>query len=223
MRVDVIELLRCPRPHAQSPLITVADRRDGDNLLDGTLGCVVCGAEYALRDGVAHLGGEVSPEVLVDADMAASVSPPDPLRVAALLGLSDVTTRGVLCGALASACGPIEELTGARCLAVNPLVASNQSPDALAANGVPATDTILLDGYGLLPLPNGSLQGLAVDVVHHALLADATRAVRRGGRVVGPVSVAVPAGCRELARDDAEWVAEVETTSSEPVRISRAR
>ena len=103
MRVDVIELLRCPRPHAQSPLITVADLRDGDNLLDAALGCVVCGAEYALRDGVAYLGSEIAFDFSLDAESAAALPPPDPMRVAALLGLSDVTTRGVLCGVLSHA------------------------------------------------------------------------------------------------------------------------
>ena len=213
MRVDVIELLRCPRPHAQSPLITVADRRDGDNLLDATLGCVVCGAEYMLRDGVAQFGGGFASA----ASSPPSDTPADPLRLAALLGLSDVTTRGALCGALASACDAIEAMTGARCVAINPIAGSTSS------SASSPSDAIVLDLHALIPLPNASLQGLAVDAAHQALLADATRVVRRGGRVVGPVSVAIPEGCRELVRDDAEWVAEVETTSSEPVRISRAR
>lgn len=208
MRIEFIELLRCPSSHELSPLITVANKRAGDHLLDAMLGCVVCGAEFEIRDGVAYLTEETAMATTDTIDVI------DPMRIAALLSLTDASARALLCGAAASVSHEIESLTGAR-------VASVNAP-ALSMLEHELVDVIRLTPGAMIPLATASLQGLAVDEPHASLLADAARVVQRGGRVLGPLSAAVPLGCRELARDRREWVAEVEIASSAPIALKRA-
>ena len=210
MRIEFIELLRCPASHELSPLITVASKRAGEHLLDATLGCVVCGAEYELRDGVAYLTSETEASVATS-DVLDAI---DPMRIAALLALTDGSARALLCGASASVSSEIESLIGARVAGVNAPVESMLEHQLV--------DVIRLTPRAMIPLATASLQGLAVDARHASLLADAARVVRRGGRVLGPLSAAVPLGCRELARDSHEWVAEVENAPSTPIALKRA-
>ncbi len=204
LRIDVIEILRCPAAHEPSALVTVAYARNGDQLVDGTLGCVVCGAEYALRDGVVYSGEAVSAsDVAVDAT-----------RTAALLGLVDPGMRVALCGAYAEVAQSIARDAGAACLTVNASPAAHEGAES---------DHLVIGRVSRLPLADASLAALAVDDAHIALLADATRVVRRGGRVLAPAHAPVPPGCTELARDECEWVAEVTAAVSAPIALRSAR
>ena len=204
MRVETIELLRCPAAHESSPLVTVAHARNGDRLIEGTLGCPICGAEYPLKEGVAlladHTGSE-SPTDSVDA-----------MRTAALLGLSEPGMRVALCGAFGSVADEIEQATGATCITVN------ASPIIRSAS---TADHVVLASQALLPFSSASLAGLAVDDANLALLADAARVVRAGGRVLAPARASTPAGVTELARDEQAWVAVVEAAGSRPVGLTR--
>ena len=208
MRIEFIELLRCPANHELSPLITVAGKRSGEHLLDAMLGCVVCGAEYELRDGVAYLTDETA---VATTDTIDAI---DPMRIAALLSLTDASARALLCGAAASVSSEIESLTGARVAGVNAPAESMLEHELV--------DVIRLTPGAMIPLATASLHGLAVDHRHVSLLADAVRVVQRGGRVLAPLSAALPAGCRELARDEIEWVAEVEAAQRAPITLKRA-
>ena len=201
MRVETLELLRCPANHEPSPLITVACERDGDRIIEGSLGCSICGAEYALRDGVVYLASDVL--IALDSDAK------DPMRTAALLGLNEPGARVALCGAFGGDAALIEEATDARCISVN---ASTSAVDQIRCT--------ILD---IVPLATASLNGLAVDSAHVRVLADAARVVKTGGRVLGPALAPVPDGCRELARDAQEWVAVVESPVSAPVSLQMSR
>jgi hypothetical protein len=55
------------------------------------------------------------------------------------------------------------------------------------------------------------------------LLRGAVAALRPAGRLVAPLSVPLPDGLRELARDERHWVAErvPSAASSEPVPLLR--
>jgi hypothetical protein len=78
----------------------------------------------------------------------------------------------------------------------------------------------------VLPFADAAVRAVALDDALTAPLIDSTvRAVRAGGRVVGPVSVAVPGGVTELARDERSWVAERRSASgpSPIVQIARAK
>ena len=201
-------LLRCPAPHELSPLVTVAIRREGDRLMEATMGCSVCRAEYGLRDGVAYLGvGGLDRSLERDA-------PIDPMRIAALLGLGDPGARVMLCGTVGAAAETLETVTGALCVVIN-------APSA--GDTCEWGDQLVIGISRTIPLASASLHGVAVDSAHVALLPDAARVVRVGGRVVAPAHAPVPAGCRELARDALEWVAEVELSVSAPVGLQLGR
>jgi len=204
MRVEIIELLRCPAAHEPAALVTVANVRQGDRLLDATLGCVVCAAEYCLRDGVVILGDPVT----------ASALEVDTTRTAALLGLLEPGVRVALCGAYASVATALVQDVGAVCVTVNASAAVQGSDDA---------DHLVIGAVRRVPLADGSVGALAVDAAHVALLPDAARVVRRGGRVLAPSHAPVPEGCVELARDAREWVAEVTVAESGTIVLQSAR
>jgi len=130
------------------------------------------------------------------------------------LSLTDASARALLCGAAASVSSEIESLTGARVAGVNAPAESMLTHELV--------DVIRLTPGAMIPLATASLQGFAVDERHVSLLADAARVVQRGGRVLAPLSATLPPGCRELARDEYEWVAEVEVALSAPVSLKRA-
>ena len=52
MFVELVDLLRCPRPHEDTWLVAAAEAMSGRHIVRGTLGCPVCEAEYPIRDGV---------------------------------------------------------------------------------------------------------------------------------------------------------------------------
>lgn len=208
MRVDIIELLRCPAPHESSALVTVADARDGDQLLAGTLGCPVCLAEYVLRGGVVYL---TSRHAHAEQGATSSTSPAtDATRLAALLALEQPALRVVLCGTESMAADAITALVDANCLAINAPVHSHTIGNQLR-----------MDAGARLPLADASMHALAIDAAHLPFLSDAARVIRSGGRVVAPAAAPLPPGLRELARDDHQWVAQVESPVSRPVTIAR--
>ena len=52
MFVELIELLRCPRPHEEAQLVASASRTEARHIVEGLLGCPVCGAEFRIVNGV---------------------------------------------------------------------------------------------------------------------------------------------------------------------------
>ena len=219
MRVEMIELLRCPEAHEPSALVTVAFTRDGDRLLSGELGCPVCGAAYSLREGVVWLvdqGVRTS-----DADVvrrpdgsAADVDRRDVEGTAALLDLAEPGMRAVLCGAYGTVAAALVDMTGARCIAIGG-VAERSMPDEI--------DQVRMLSRARLPFADACIDALAVDATHAELLADAARVVRVGARVLAPSHLPVPHGLKELARDATEWVAVVLPGPTAPVGLRRAR
>jgi hypothetical protein len=100
-----------------------------------------------------------------------------------------------------------------------PLVLVDPPADVEAAPGLSIIRT-----DGLLPLAAGAARGIALDAGGAGTspaerVASAVRTTRVKGRVVGPVSLPLPAGVRELARDDREWVGEREPAASPPVTL----
>ena len=71
-----------------------------------------------------------------------------------------------------------------------------------------------------IPVAPGSVFGVALDTWFPVKIVEsAVRAVRPGGRIVGPATMAPPAGLSVLAHDDNYWVA---LKAPEVVTISRA-
>jgi hypothetical protein len=213
MHVDLVESLRCPRGHADGWLVASADDVIERRIARGTIGCPQCGAEWRIVDGelaldsgapvapgpaAAHLSGDA-------ADLRA-----DALRTSALLDLRDVHGAIALVGETARRADAIADLTGVLVLAVN------------APPGVARAHSRLRASRGL-PLGVGTLRGVQLDAAHatEAWLTSAARAVQQGGRIVAPASTPLAAELRELARDDAEWVAEVRVAASGLVPLRR--
>lgn len=212
MRIETIELLRCPVRHDNTPLITVAHRREDNHLLDATLGCPICGAEYALRDGALFLSPAPSSSRSADDALGDDSESHTPLaeRTAALLHLTEPGARVLLCGQYGLAARAVATATHTSVVAIN-------ARPADAAR----VDTLYADVHLAIPFSSDSVQAIAVDSEHAHWLAEAVRVVRVGGRILSDVNAPVPDGCRELARDAAEWLAEVESAVSRPIELRR--
>jgi hypothetical protein len=209
-----VDSLRCVRPHEDSWLIARADELEARHIVQGELGCPICEARYAIRDGVADFSDGASAR--------ASSGPPAQdaqalaLRAAALLGLTDPGGMVVLAGDWsAGADAMLEFVQGVQLLALDPA-------PALRSGG--ALSLALISG--VLPLAAASARGIALDAAHAtpSLLAGAARALVPGGRLIAPASTLVPESLQELARDDEHWVAAAPRTSiSAPVPIALRR
>ena len=191
MFVELIEQLRCPHPHEESQLIASASRTEARHIVEGVLGCPLCGAEFPITRGVARFS-----------DPEATVAPQAPsaemaMRLAAFLDLTDANGFALLCGRWGAQADAILRLADARLVLVNP--PPNVRADVAA--GVVVTRDIV-------PFAAGSARALALDEGMPSLTDSAVGAVRTGGRVVGPSALGVPAGVTELTRDAHTWVAQ---------------
>jgi hypothetical protein len=214
--LELVDSLRCVRPHEDSWLIARADELVARHIVQGELGCPICEARYAVRDGVANFRGaertfpsETSSAAPQDASAAA-------LRAAALLGLTEPGGLVVLAGEWSACADALLGLAeGVQLLALDP-APTLRSGGALSLALIPDA----------LPLAAASARGIALDAAHAtpSLLAGASRALAPGGRLIAPASARVPDSLQELARDDEQWVAAAPRSSvSAPVRIALKR
>ncbi len=130
------------------------------------------------------------------------------MRLAALLDLADVTGFAVLVGARGAHAALV------RAQVETPLVVVDPPEDV---EGEPGISVLRCDGE--LPLAIGAARGVAIDGGSPERVASAVRATRVTGRVVAPASTPLPAGVRELARDDTDWVAEREPVASPVITL----
>ena len=207
MFVELLEQLRCPRSHEESRLIASATRTDARHIVDGTLGCPVCGAEFAIRAGITYFD-DTQPSPTAE-DPSAETA----MRLAAFLELIDARGFALLCGRWGVHTDQINRLSQTPLVLVNP-------PQAVA--GEIAAIVRIRD---TAPFARDSAKAVALDEqVSSGLLASLVRVVQPGGRVIGPVTVAVPASLQESVRDDRIWIAEKVDTRSPPlVSIRRER
>ena len=210
MFIELVDALRCPVPHEESWLVAAASRTEFRHIVEGTLGCPVCQAQYPIRRGVADLrrtpAAVTTRETMPDEGEAT--------RLAAFLGLTDRAGFAVLLGEWGAHAPILRGLVETPLIIVDP---------AAGTEGEPGISVIRCDGE--LPLAAGSARGMALDGGSDARIASAVRATRPGGRLVAPAAMPLPAGTAELARDDRAWVAEREAASSPPValHVRRAR
>lgn len=200
MYIELVDALRCPRPHEDSWLVAHAERMESRHVLDGTLGCPVCRAEYPVNAGVVDmsLGTHVRPPVSQTPDREQAA------RLAAFLGLDGPQGFAVLLGAWGAHASALRELVDCPLLLVDP------PADVLAEPGLSIIRT-----SGAVPLAAGAARGVAIDVAdlhgdHPARVRSAVQLTRASGRLVAPASLPLPDGIRELARDSSVWVAERE-------------
>lgn len=211
MFIELVDALRCPRPHEESWLVLAATRLEARHVREGKLGCPICRAEYPIARGIAdfRIGAASGASAPADAAGIAPAPLADPEALAAMLGFTDPTGFAVLIGAWGRLADPMLDLLDAP-----PLLLVDPPADVAIGPGLSG----LLAGASL-PIAAGAARGVAVDTADAARVRSAARTVRAGGRLVAPAAAAVPDGVRELARDARVWVAERETTASAPVTL----
>lgn len=208
MFVELLDKLRCPQPHEDNALVATTAVTHERYIIEGTLGCSVCHAEFRVHRGVMEMDGDSPVPALAPDALSAERA----TRHAALLGLDE---RGGLY---------LVDLIGRHFveshLALSPVsqfvalsVMDRQPGAAMSIRGRPE----------VLPFAAGCMRGIAFDFgVSPSLISSAVKVLAAGGRLVAPADARVPEGVEVLARDDAEWVAERVAT---PVlnEIRRAR
>jgi hypothetical protein len=204
MFIELVDALRCPRPHEESWLVASATRMEARHIVDGTIGCPVCMAEYPVRDGVVDFRREAAPAITDVMDSSGELA----MRTAALLDLTDAAGFAVLAGAWG---GIAEELSR---IVETPLVVVDPPNDVV---GMPGISVIRCDDA--LPIASGAARALALEGGSEARIRSAVSTVKARGRIVGATTLEVPAGTKELARDDRMWVAERDVIPSPLVTL----
>jgi uncharacterized protein YbaR (Trm112 family) len=205
MFTPLVDILRCPNVHDETWLVASIDRAEERDILEGTLGCPVCLAEYPIRAGVVHFA-DVAPAP------ATLPSEKDAVRLAAALDLTEPRMTAVLYGAWGALAPIIRGLSPAHLLLIN--------PPAQITTG----DGISIVTAETSPVARASVDAVAIDATASGpMIASLTASLRTGGRMAGPVARPIPDGLVELARDDEIWVARLESsaTTSTPIQLRR--
>ncbi len=194
MFIEMLEQLRCIEAHEESWLVATFHRLENRELIEGELGCHVCGARYPVTRGVAWFGVEPA---TIDA-LGRPTSEIDVLELAAFLNLAEHGKSVAVTGAFGAASTEIAERFGARVFAVNPV------SDTAGSEWVGVLHTTRL-----FPLAPGSLDGIVLDADVGAEQAErAIVYLGSGGRLVLAAGLPVPAGVEVMARDPRFTVAQ---------------
>jgi uncharacterized protein YbaR (Trm112 family) len=215
VHVTLIELLRCPADHPDTPLIATVDRRDGRYVAHGSLGCPACGMRFPIRDFIADFGaGEGAAE---DSPPSAAAVRPDDAGVDRLAAMLDARRPGafhLLAGTWGHAAAGLALSYDVQAIAVNP-----------PAGVRPAEGVSVILAPRRVPLAEHSVYGAAIDAAwagESTGFTGCVQAVKPGGRVVAPSAHPVPPDVRELVRDAEWWVGERAPAAVEPVPLTRA-
>ena len=167
MFVEIVDALRCPRDHEESWLVLAAQHTEERHVLEGTLGCPVCRAEYAIHDGIADFSGA---SASADSSPASihSLSPAD--HLAAMLSLGDASGFAVLIGAWGTRADALLELVEAP-----PLLLIDPPSGVTMGHGLSG-----VRAGTLLPLATGAARAVATDSADPARVAEAARVTRAG-------------------------------------------
>ena len=204
MYIELVDALRCPVLHEETWLVASTTRMEARHIVTGTLGCPVCLAEYPIVDGVVDFRGDRTMAL----PAAEPHAPNAAMRVAAMLDLTDATGFAVLLGQWGALANDLAGMVETPLIAVDP-------PDGVV--GSPGVSVIRSDE--VLPLAPGAARAIAIDARNAARVGAAVRVTRTKGRVVAPAALHLPAGVRELARDEQLWVGEREAAPSPIVTL----
>jgi hypothetical protein len=208
--IELLDLLRCVNAHDDTWLVASFSTVSNRFVVEGTLGCPTCSAKYSITAGVADFTADVDvprrsgkhwPGTLEREELAT--------RVGAFLNATEPGATIVLGGSWAGAAQELSVMSEVRVLALNP------------PSGVEESETVglLLVGTEIPVAPN-SVLGIALDASFPPeIIASAVKAVRPGGRIVGPTEIPPPSELLVLARDESYWVAE---KAPEVIKLSRA-
>jgi uncharacterized protein YbaR (Trm112 family) len=210
VHAELIDVLRCPRPHAESWLVAMATRTEDRDLIEGTLGCPVCRAEYPITGGVVHFAEPVPPTAVPRNQPRSGEE--WAMRLAALLDLTDARATALLLGAWGALAPMMQPIVPSRLLLLDPPAGVELGSGVFA-----------MEAGAAVPLAAGSVHAAAIDATHgsQAQVALVVHALKAGGRIVAPLAVPVPAGISEIARDDELWVGAKEASPSPVVALGR--
>lgn len=195
----MLDLLRCINAHEETWLVASLKAISNRFVLDGTLGCPVCHAEYPIRKGIADFtrGGELG-HALMDDSRSSGNREELATRIGAFLNATEPGATLLLGGSWAEAAQELSVMTDTRVLALNP------------SKRVEESETVgLIRVSSEIPLAPESVHGVAVDRTSPGeIILSALKVVRAGGRIVGPVEIHPPTDLAVLASDERYWVAE---------------
>ena len=191
----MLDQLRCPRPHEESWLVLASQRIDGRDVLAGVLGCPVCHAEYPIVEGIACFAdsARVTPTQSSDEEEA--------LRLAATLNLTGPHGYAILVGELGIHAPSLHAMTDVQLLLVN--------PPAGVEMGWGLSGVTIEPDWIKLPLASSGARAVAFDdAASSTQIVAAVGTLSVGGRLLAPVSLPLPEGLSEVARDERHWAAE---------------
>ena len=209
MFIPLVDILRCVNPHAETWLVASIERAEDRFIIEGTLGCPTCLAEYPIRDGVVYFTERCDTP-------ATTPSEAEAVRLAAALDLTEPRMTALLQGTWGAHAQLVRAVSPAQLILLNP------------PSGTTSADGVSVVIGLTIPLAQQSVDAIALD----ASFTKATRensntlelpALRREGRLLAPASTPVPHGFAELARDEDVWVARVESSAvvSAPILPTR--
>ena len=210
MFIELIDQLRCINEHPDTWLVASFETVSNRFVMEASLGCPSCSARYAIHEGIADFSaGADFPSCEAERSAASHNREDHATRAGAYLEATEPGATIVLGGVWAYAAEELSEIAEVRVLALNAPAAVRES----ASVG-------LVRVGSEIPVAPGSVFGVALDAWFPVkLVASAVRAVRPGGRIVGPVTIPAPPELSVLAHDDNYWVA---LKAQEVVKLSRA-
>jgi uncharacterized protein YbaR (Trm112 family) len=208
--IELLDLLRCTNQHEDTWLVASIKAVTNRFVLEGTLGCPTCSSEYPIRNGIADFrAGTETQQRNAERSAAARNREELATRAGAFLNVTEPGATVILGGSWADAAHELSLMTETRVLALNP------------NGGAEESETVgLVLARSEIPVAPGSVLGVALDASFPAqIVASAVKAVRPGGRIVGPVAISPPSELTVLARDEDYWVAQ---KAPEVIKLSRA-
>ena len=195
----MLDLLRCINAHEETWLVASLKAISNRFVLDGTLGCPVCHAEYPIRKGIADFRrGDELGQPSIENPPAGANREELATRIGAFLNATEPGATLVLGGSWAEAAQELSVMTDTRVLVLN------------ASKRVEESETVgLIRVSSEIPLAPGSVLGVALDASFPAeAISSALKVVRAGGRIVAPMGIQPPGDLALLASDERYWVAE---------------
>ena len=175
MLLVLTDLLICPKCGPGQGLIVLAERIVERRVLEGTLGCPICESHYAIQGGVADLRLKGAAAGGAADDLATGPARLEPVRAAALLGITQGPGFAVVLGVEAGTAAAVVGLVpGLELIVV----------DSKEEHGGEEAGVSRLRVSRKLPLRTGSMRGALVETgVLEERARDVLRVVAIGARV----------------------------------------
>jgi uncharacterized protein YbaR (Trm112 family) len=208
--IPLVDILRCVNAHEETWLVASIERSENRFIVEGTLGCPICLAEYPIRDGVVFFAERARTE------SDAQPSESEAVRLAAALNLTEPRMTAVLHGKWGTHAHILRGIAPAQVILLNPPL------------GVASGDGVSLIVSDAVPFAQRSVDAAAFDASVSLETSDSTlvalqRSLRQNGRMLADGALVLPDGLTELARDDDVWVAQLDVAPSisSPVPLQR--